>query len=349
MHHRVTSKWTFGILAIIVSFIALTRSTGLSDAGSREGCMNQWLFNGAWRVEVTNVEPYMSGTQQVGWLVTEVWRNGTSGELSPADSVFKDQSLQLGNGTMTATESTAGSMSQQQVAFNTFAPAGQLTYKQIFYRQNVDPSDKPKGLTIIFNGAQLAQEKSKPQFTTAKYNFHFNLGCVATGAAANAEGGSNQITAVSGCTNQWMSNGVWKMRVTGTSPNPPDATPQNQNGWRVTQTWVNITNRKVWPGGLYGTGEAPTNVSDEFLATQSGNNVSSFNTVGGFALGSRNVVFPPGGSYAFSQLFVGGGLNGNDKPVRLLVTFDATKQNALPGMPHYRKPANFRIDLTCSK
>jgi hypothetical protein len=149
--------------------------------------------------------------------------------------------------------------------------------------------------------------------------------------------------------NQWMSNGVWKMRVTGIVPSPPDAAPQDVNGWRATQTWINITNRKLWPGGLYGTGEAPSNVSDEFLATQSGNNASSFNTVGGFSLGSRNITFPPGGSFTFSQLFIGGGLNGTDKPVRLLVTFNATTQNALAGMPHYHTPADFRIDLTCTK
>jgi len=311
--------------------------------------MDQWLFNGVWRAKVTAVEPYMSGTQQVGWLVTEVWRNGTSGELSPGDSVLKDQTLELETGAITASDSTAGTMSMGNLSTNTMAPAGQLTYKQIFYSPNADPSDKPKGLEIIFNGSLLAQLKSKPQFTTSKYDFHFNLNCTATGAVANAEGGSNQITATTGCLNEWMTNGVWKMRVTAFAPSPPDAQPQDQNAWRVTQTWVNDTNRKLWPGGLYGTGEAPSNVSDEFLATQSGNNVSSFNAVGGFALGSRNVVFPPGSSFTFSQLFIGGGLNGNDKPVRLLVTFNAALQNAMSGMPQYRMPANFRIDLTCTK
>jgi len=337
------------ILILAIWGVLLTRSTSIGDANSREGCMNQWLFNGVWRVEITKVEPYMSGNQQTGWQVTEVWRNGTSGEVSPSDSQLQDQRLELGSGVITAKESTAGSMSMGNLGFDTFAPAGQLTYKQIFYRLNVDPSDKPKGLEITFNGTLLAQLKSKPQFTTSKYNFHYNLGCVATGPAANAEGGSTQINATEGCMNQWMANGVWKMRVTGITPNPPDATPENQNGWRVTQTWVNVTNRKIWPGGLYSPGEAPSNVSDEFLATLSGNNVSSFNAVGGFALGSRNVVFPPGGSFTFSQLFAGGGLSGTDKPVRLLATFDTAKQNVLLGMPHYRKPANFRIDLTCSR
>jgi hypothetical protein len=337
------------VFAIAMSSVVGMQSASLADASSRQGCMNQWLFNGVWRVRVTAVEPYMSGTQQMGWQVTELWRNGTSGETSPSDAQLLDQQLELQSGSISAKGSTAGTMSLGSLGFNTFAPAGELTYKQIFYQNNVDPSNKPKGLAITFNGTLLAQLKSKPQFTTAKYNFHFDLNCVASGAAANAEGGSNQITATSGCMNQWMSNGVWKMRVTGIVPSPPDAAPQDVNGWRAIQTWINITNRKLWPGGLYGTGEAPSNVSDEFLATQSGNNASSFNTVGGFSLGSRNITFPPGGSFTFSQLFIGGGLNGTDKPVRLLVTFNATTQNALAGMPHYHMPADFRIDLTCTK
>jgi len=349
VQNAIHRSMSFIVLAIASCVVLLARSASFGDANSREGCMNQWLFNGVWRVKVTNVEPYMNGSQQVGWQVTEVWRNGTSGETSPGDAQLQDQRLELGSGAITVKESTAASMSMANVGNNTFAPAGQLTYKQIFYNSNVDPSNKPKGLEITFNGVLLAQLKSKPQFTTSKYNFHFNLGCVATGAAANAEGGSNQIVATEGCLNQWMSNGIWKMRVTAFSPSPPDAKPEDQNGWRVTQTWVNATNRKLWPGGLYGPGEAPSNVSDEFIATQSGNNASSFNVVGGFSLGSRNVVFPPGGSYTFSQLFAGGGLNGADKPVRLLVTFNAAMQNALPGMPHYPKPADFRIDLTCTK
>jgi hypothetical protein len=337
------------MFAIAMICVVLARLPSLGDATTRDGCMNQWLFNGVWRVKVTNVEPFMSGTQQVGWQVTEVWRNGTSGETSPGDALLKDQTLQLGNGVIKVTDSTAASMSMGVVGNNTMAPAGQLTYKQVFYRQNVDPSDKPRSIDIIFNGAQLAQLTSKPQFTTSKYNFHFNLGCTATGAIANAEGGSNQITATPGCMNQWMSNDVWKMRATAFSAAPPDAKPEDQNAWRVTQTWVNITNRTVWPGGLPSGAEPQTNVSDEFLATESGNNASSFNVAGGFYLGSRNIAFPPGSSYTFSQLFGGGGLNGNDKPIRLLVTFNTKIQNALPGVPHYRLPANFRIDLTCTK
>jgi hypothetical protein len=343
-------------LALAAACVLLAQSATFGDATTREGCKNQWLFNGAWRVRITDVEPYMNGGRQVGWQVTEIWGNGTSKELAPADTFYKSQTLELGTGSIATTDSTTGTMSEQQVAFNELPPAGKFTHTQIFLPgngSNFDPSNKPKGLSITFNGAALAQAKSKPQFTSSKYNFHFNFGCVAAGAAANAEGGANQITATSGCLNQWMSNGIWKMRVTGFAP-PPGVAPQDQNGWIVTQTWVNITDRSVWPGVLgAGPSQPPTNVSDEYLVTQSGNSVSSASAHGGMQLGAQNKVFPPGGSYAFSQLFGGSGLNATDKPVRLLVTFDAATQNSLSGSlssaPHYHIPANFRIDLTCTK
>lgn len=315
--------------------------------------MKQWLFNGVWRVEITDVQPHMNGNQQQGWEVTEVWRNGTSVQTSPFDTAFKDQRLELQNGSIGATDTTAGQMSDT-VVMNSFPPAGEFTYKQLFLATNlsVDPNNKPKAVDIIFNGPLLSQMRNKPHFTTSKYNFHFNLGCTATGAAAQAEGGSTQVAATTGCMNQWMSNGVWKMRAESITGNPADQPQQNWFGWRVSQTWVNISGRGVVPRSFEDQGGkfAPTNVADEYLATQGGKSGSSANAAGGFQLGSKpGYDWAPGASYTFSQLFTWGGFDANDKPVRLLVTFDDKKQNAMAGVPHYRKPANFRIDLTCSK
>ena len=337
--------------AVMVSLAALGGSTSRADNLTQEGCMNQWLFNGLWRVDVTAVEPYMNGSQQTGWQVTEVWRNGTNGQLSPSDSQIQDQTLELGSGAITAKESSIGALSMGSVGNNSFAPAGQYTYKQIFYSNTLDPSNKPKGLLITFNGTVLAQ-LNKPHFSTPKYNFHFNLGCVATDAAAQAQGGSNQVAATDGCLNQWMSNGIWKMRVTAIGPNPVGAAPKDQFGWLVTQTWVNATNRGILTDGLndQGTKFVQTHVTDEFLVTQSGNNASSANAVGGLRLTNKpGYDWPPGSDYTFSQLFVWSPFDATDAPVRLLVTFDDKTQNALPGLPHYKKPADFRIDLTCTK
>ena len=347
-----------GILSAIITIAAVcggffNPASAVADAPSRQACMQQWLFNGVWRVKVTDVEPFMNGSQQTGWQVTEVWRNGTMGELSPADSVLKDQRLELNSGSIAATDSTTGTLSQQGVSTNGFPPAGEFTYKQVFVSGTFDPSDKPKGLSIIFDGAQLARMSSKPQFSTGEYNFHFNLGCTATGAVANAEGGSTQLPATAGCVNEWLSNGVWKMRVDSVTPRLGD--PNNPNsafGWTVTQTWVNASGRGVIPGDGADKGQAfeGTRVRDEYLVTQNGKSGSSANVAGGFALQTKpGFDWSPGASFTFPQLFSWGGFDQTDKPIRLLVTFDDKGQNALPGFPHYRKPADFRIDLTCNK
>ncbi|HZZ64878.1 MAG TPA: hypothetical protein VFE17_05220 [Candidatus Baltobacteraceae bacterium] len=332
--------------ALIVAPQIIPAAPALAQGSSSEGCMNQWLFNGVWRARITKVEPVMNGSAQTGWQVTETWRNGTSRELAPADSFMQDQKLVLNSGTL-----TAEGHRQEGLAFNTLAPSGQYSYVQTFFGPNssVDPSDKPKTLQVTFDGAKLAASTSKPHFTSNKYNFNYNLTCVATGAAAQAQGGSTQVAASEGCMNQWMSNGVWKMRVVKVIPNPPDATASNQYGWRVRQEWVNITNRNVFPGALPDATQhaVQTNVSDEYLATKGGNNASSFNAVGGFAIGARNIPFPPGSSYTFEQPFGWSPFNATDTPTRLVVTFDVAHQNALPGVPHYRKPANFRINLAC--
>ena len=334
-------------LILVMSSLLAGSPAAIADSTTAQGCMNQWLFNGVWRTKVTKVEPIMDGGRQTGWQVTQVWRNGTSRELAPADSMLEPEQLAISGSTL-----EAEGHRQEGLAFNTNAPSGQFTYTQTFFAPNMtaDPANKPKALDISFDGAKL-ETQNKPHFTSKKYNFHFDLGCVASGAAAEAQGGSTQLAAVDGCMNQWMSNGVWKMRVTKVGPNPPDATAANQGGWAVAQEWVNMTRVKVYPSGISDPGQhvAPTNVSDEFLATKNGNNASSFNMVGGFAIGSRNVPFAPGSSYAFTQNFSWSPFDSTDAPTRLLVTFDVASQNkvGLPYAPHYHKPANFRINLTC--
>lgn len=54
---------------------------GANQRVSVEGCMNEWLFDGVWRVRVTSAAP--DGTD-----VTLEVRNGTKDTLSPPDSGF---------------------------------------------------------------------------------------------------------------------------------------------------------------------------------------------------------------------------------------------------------------------
>lgn len=332
----------WGVLLVFVA-VFLGRSTGAADGNSREGCMNQWLFNGVWRVQVTKVEPFMNGGQQAGWQVTEVWRNGTTQELAPGDSLLQDQRLELSNGAILASATSTGSLSLSAISSHSFAPAAQNSFTQIFVAATVDPANKPKAVDITFDGAKLSTFRFKPHFSTQQYNYRFKLDCVASGAAAQAQGGSAQVAAMEGCMNQWISNGVWKMRATAIAPDNNNDPTSPQIGWMITEDWVSLVGRPIAPSDTMDT--------DQYLITASGNNVPATNSAG-TSMNKEQLdfhTFPAGGSFTYQQRFRWGPFSASDKPVRLLLTFDAVKENARVNAPHYKTPANFRVNLECSK
>ena len=56
--------------------------------------MNQWTFNGVWRVRVTNVAFHPSGDVTNGWDVTMQWANGTEyAGITPTDTRKQDMVL----------------------------------------------------------------------------------------------------------------------------------------------------------------------------------------------------------------------------------------------------------------
>jgi hypothetical protein len=332
--------------ALVASFLLLSLlggSIGVGDAISKEGCLNQWLFNGVWRVQVTKVEPFMDGTAQVGWQVTEVWRNGTSQEIAPADSLLQDQKLELKDGSLLASATTTTSMSLSAIASHSFQAAAQFTHVQIFRGANLDQTNMPQALDIMFDAAKLSQFHSRPQFSTHQYNFRFKLDCTASGAAAQAQGGSTQVAAVPGCMNQWLSNGVWRVRATAVAADTGNDNSGPQIGWMITEDWVSLVTRPIAPGD--------TNMTDQQLTLAGGNTIASSNSAGTTMnmaqLGSH--TFPPAGSFTYQQRFRQAPFDASDKPVRLLFTFNAKAQNQNPNAPHYKSPADLRIDLTCTK
>lgn len=59
---------------------ALAAPGGANQRVALEGCRNEWLFNGIWRMRVTKVEPIGDPGRNnwPGWGVTVEWRNGTA-------------------------------------------------------------------------------------------------------------------------------------------------------------------------------------------------------------------------------------------------------------------------------
>ena len=336
-------KALVAVLASALVTLASSPSTTNAAAAPSVGCMDQWLFNGVWRVKITKVEPQMDGGTQVGWQVTEVWRNGTDKEVAPGDTLSQPQVLELKNGSKISTSDTnTASMSNSVVSSHDFPASGQFTYVQIFRAPGAfDPTSKPVGLDVTFDAAKESQYRFQPHFTTGHSNFHFKLDCEASAAVANAAGGSSEIPGVQGCMNQWMSNGIWRVRVTAIGPDSPDGT---QIGYAVTEQWTNQTKRQVAP--------ADTAVTDQQLVLANGDTIASSNSAGS-TMSSQKLdfhEFAPGESMTYVQLFRPSGFNDANKPVKLIITFDAKAQNQKVNGPHYTAvPPNYRISLGCVK
>ena len=158
---------------------------GSTQVNAQSGCMNQWMFNGVWRVRVTNVAFQPAGDNANGWNVTEQWGNGTSyAGITPIDTMKQDQVLALTNGdTMSATDTTHGNLNQQQLDFHSFPASGQFTYTQTFFSaQTLDQNNKPAKLLITFDAATY--KKNHPANTgkfwktkAPSYNYRIDLTC----------------------------------------------------------------------------------------------------------------------------------------------------------------------------
>ena len=177
-------------LAVAVLLPSISHATppaqgGSTQVGAQAGCMNQWMFNGVWRVRVTKVAFHPAADVANGWDVTMQWNNGTSyAGVTPGDSMMQDLVLALSNGdTITTTDTTHGNLNQQQLYFHSFPASGQFTYTQMFLSsQTLDQNNKPSKLLITFDvpAYRKTHSGSEAKFWRLKtpgYNYRIDLTC----------------------------------------------------------------------------------------------------------------------------------------------------------------------------
>lgn len=343
------------VLALIASvtlpFVPRASAAAASTAvvATRDGCTNSWMFNGVWRVRVTGFAPHIDSitNKQTGWDATEEWRNGTNRTLTPiSDSFTLAQKVVLQNGdTISTDDSTTATLSQQQVDYHEFPPSAQFTQVQAFVSNTLDPNDKPVAVVIAFDTAKLKQVSGHPAFSVSPPNYRIKFNCSPSEVAhAAAQGGSYEVSAHEGCMNQWLSNGLWKVRVSKLVPSI-DPSNSKPNGWTVTQDWVNLTGRTIIP--------VSTSMLDQQIVLHNGDTVSSANattTLLNFQkLGYHN--FAPAGTFTFTQSFwPGASFDPSVKPTKLLMMFDATAEAKNSGLPQFHSgSSNIRVKLDCTK
>jgi uncharacterized protein YcfJ len=95
-----------------------------------------------------------------------------------------------------------------------------------------------------------------------------------------------------------------------------------------------------------------TNISVQQLVLGNGDTLAS--DAGVVTSGSFGQLvghtFAPGSSFTYQQQFIQIPFDTADKPVKLIVTFDAATEKKLTNRPQYKvNPPNFRINLECTK
>jgi hypothetical protein len=139
-----------------------------------------------------------------------------------------------------------------------------------------------------------------------------------------------------------MSNGVWRMRATAIAPVSDPGQPQI--GWMVTEDWTSLASKAISAGDA--------NVTIQQLVLGNGDTLLS--DAGVISSGSFGTLafhtFAPSSSLTYQQQFRQIPFDAVDKPVKLIVTFDAAMEKLTPYKPQYKvNPPNFRIDLECTK
>jgi len=174
------------LLPLAPAASAATNEGGAQQVGAQSGCMNKWMFDGMWRVRVTKVV-YAPATasDSNAWQVTMQWGNGTTiASLRPTDSLKGDLVIALKDGdTMSASDTTYGTLDEQKLDYHAFPASGQFTFTQPFRSANpLDQTNPPAKLLITFDVAkyrsyhpggsgQLWRQK------TVSPNFRIDLTC----------------------------------------------------------------------------------------------------------------------------------------------------------------------------
>lgn len=158
--------------------------------------------------------------------------------------------------------------------------------------------------------------------------------------AAAAQGGANQVAGLTGCVNEQLFNGVWRLRVT----NVANVTDGDRKGVAVSFEVRNGSNRPqtlVATGAAGGLGEL-----DNFqLATRDGATYGPSGSLFDFqGIGSREV--PQGAPFTFAlNFFPNPDASGNVSPADRLVIRVDRAQNA----GYTVADPSFRVNLTCRR
>lgn len=150
---------------------------GADQRASVEGCLRQDLFNGVWRVRVTDVAP-LTGDRR-GWGVTVEVRNGSTTTIMPVDAGVSGTGdgiqLVLADGTILSVDP----YDVQQLTFASLPQGGGLTHQLLFYVPDGADLGQPDKLLfeVQADGIAFSAQQAGVAFTVANPSLRVRLGC----------------------------------------------------------------------------------------------------------------------------------------------------------------------------
>ena len=148
---------------------------GSLERASVEGCLNQTLFDGVWRLTVKGIAPIMRGETVPGWGVTVELKNGSGTTVYASQTGVNGFSLIMPDGNSLEKDSyIEGNFLGQDLN----AGAGATLQLKFFFPPNTVNPPRPAKLLLEVDPTRLAGFlKGKVGYTTASPSFRVDLTC----------------------------------------------------------------------------------------------------------------------------------------------------------------------------
>jgi hypothetical protein len=162
----VRSNLAAGTLTLTLP--AAQAAGGANQVAALEGCLGEWLFNGIWRVRVT--EPKSVTGDRTGATYRVEFRNGTSSSgFAPSGTGWNGMQLALDDGT------TTNAINTNEIVDPPYLAGGSHTQTIEFFWEN--PARTPQKIVILFNPNDDSYKLGVVKFTVPDPSLRIKTTC----------------------------------------------------------------------------------------------------------------------------------------------------------------------------